>query len=258
MLTDFQGSILISVVNLFFFFIINCMDKKEAPILNFTTVGHGKDIIFLHGWGGSILSFEFVAKAMTGYRSTIVDFYGFGHSPEPAAPIGVKEYAAAVVETMNRLKIEDAVLVGHSFGGRVAIEIAATKPHLVNKLVLIDSAGIKPRRGIKYYFLVYLHKLLKRLRGRGLSGSMDYAVLSPVMKETFKKVVNYDQTNLLKKISCPTAIFWGKRDKETPGYMARKMRKNIAGSALFYLDGGHYSYIDDYNKFIKIFKAFVQ
>lgn len=226
-------------------------------ILNFLRYGNGKDVVFLHGWGGSIQSFDFVAKKLRGCRVTLLDLSGFGNSPEPKSAIGVPEYADEVVKTLNKLKIVDAIFVGHSFGGRVAIEIAAKKPYLVNRLVLIDSAGLKPRRKPSYYFKVVCHKILKKFNKKGLIGSMDYAVLSPVMKRCFIKIVNYDQTPLLKSITCPTAIFWGKDDAETPPYMARKFKRKIKDSALFWLNGGHFSYMDDFGGFLPIFTAFV-
>lgn len=223
------------------------------------TFGNGDNIVFLHGWGASISAFLFVAKALSAtHRVTILDFAGFGESEEPSKAYSVAEYADDVVKLLDLLDIKDAVFVGHSFGGRVAIEIAANRPNTVRKLVLVDSAGLKPRRGLKYYIKIGLHKILKKLGFKGLSGSADFKVLSPLMKETFKNVVNYDQTPLLKNISCPTAIFWGDEDSETPAYMARRFEKGIADSSIFWLHGGHFAYAEDSAKFITILKAFVK
>ena len=180
-------------------------------------------MIFLHGWGGDVRSFLFVAKNL-GVRATLVDFYGFGKTPHPDYPLTVKDFAEGVIETMDAAGIAKADIVGHSFGGRVAIYLAAYYPERVNKLVLVDSAGVKPRRGIKYYFKITLHKILKKFGG-GLKGSDDYRALSPVMQATFRNVVNYDETPLLGRISAETAIFWGDNDKDTPLYMAKKLNK---------------------------------
>jgi pimeloyl-ACP methyl ester carboxylesterase len=199
-----------------------------------------------------------VAKRLSGgFRTTLLDFDGFGKTPEPNFPMTVSDYAAKVETLMAELGISSAVFVAHSFGGRVALEIAARRPHLCQKLVLIDSAGMRPRRGLKYYLKVFLHKLRRRLGLRGLSGSKDYAALSPVMRETFKNVVNYNQKPLLSHIYVTTAIFWGKSDRETKPYMARVLHKKIQGSALFWLDGGHFAYIEDFAKFFAILWAFV-
>lgn len=226
--------------------------------IRYFTFGHGEDIVFLHGWGASATAFLFVAKRFCGdHRVTVLDFAGFGESEEPLFAYGVREYACDILTLLEHLGIKQAVFVGHSFGGRVAMELAANYQKLVKKLVLVDSAGLKPRRGLKYYVKIGLHKLLKKFGLKGLKGSSDYRSLSPIMRESFKLVVNYDQTPLLSKISCPTALFWGNEDKETPPYMAHKLEHGISSSKIFWLNGGHFAYVDDYNKFILILRAFI-
>lgn len=192
------------------------------------------------------------------HRVTLLDFAGFGESEEPNTVYGVPDYASDVVSLLKSLEIESATLVGHSFGGRVALEISAKYPQIVKRLALVDSAGLKPRRGLKYYFKVGLHKILRKIGLKGLKGSSDYRILSPVMRETFKRVVNYDQTYLLNEIKCPTAIFWGDKDRDTPKYMAKKFNKYIADSSIFWLIGGHFAYAEDSRKFISILGAFVK
>lgn len=227
-------------------------------MLNYIQIGKGKDIIFLHGWGGSTDSFFGVAKALSEkFRCTLVDFNGFGKTPEPERPMTVNDFALEVLKVLNHLYIRKATFIGHSFGGRVAIEIAAKYGDIVEKLVLVDSAGLKPRRGLKYYFRVYLHKLLRKLKLKGLKGSSDYSKLSPVMKETFKNVVNYNQKPSLPHINVMTAIFWGRKDSETKPYMARYFNKYIKDSAVFYLMGGHFAYIEDAFTFLTVLKSFL-
>lgn len=211
----------------------------------------------MHGWGGSASAFLFVAKRLGGYKSIVVDFSGFGESAEPDKPYSVKDYANEVVAMLEEMGESRICVVGHSFGGRVAMEIASSRPDLVRALVLVDSAGLKPRRKPSYYIKIYLHKALVRLGFKGLKGSKDYRVLSPVMKETFKNVVSYDQSGLLSEIHCPTAIFWGGKDRETPPYMARKLKNGIGGSEIFWLNGGHFAYVDDADVFISILRAFL-
>ena len=105
-------------------------------------------MIFLHGWGANLQAFLFVAKVLD-CHSVLVDFYGFGKTPHPDYPLTVSDYAKGVIDVMKKEGIKSAVIVGHSFGGRVAIEIAAKHPELVEKLVLVDS-GIKQEE-VKYY-----------------------------------------------------------------------------------------------------------
>ncbi len=227
--------------------------------INYTVLGDGINVVFLHGWGGDASAFLFVAERLKTFaKSIVVDFNGFGKTPEPDRPYSVGDYAGEVLSVIEKEGVEKAIIVGHSFGGRVAMEIAAKFPDVASGLVLVDSAGIKPRHNLFYYIKIAIHKLMKKLGMKGLKGSNDYRVLSLIMKETFKKVVSYDQSYLLKDISVPTAIFWGKKDKDTPLYMARKLSKNIKDSSLFLLDGGHYAYVDDLEKFVSILTAFVQ
>lgn len=189
---------------------------------------------------------------------TLVDFYGFGKTPHPDRPIFLDDYAESIVELIDHYQMSDVVLVGHSFGGRVAIRIAARRGYLLNKIVLIDSAGIRPHRGLKYYYRVYRHKILTKLNVPHLSGSEDYRRLSNVMKQTFKNVVNEDQTPELHKVTLPVLLLWGSKDKDTPIYMARRMKREMSGSALITFEGaGHYSYIEKYGLFLNILQIFL-
>ncbi len=220
--------------------------------------GAGEDVVFLHGWGSSASAFLFVAGRLADkFRVTLIDFAGFGGSDPPEYPYGVSDYAADVLSVMGILGICRAHFVGHSFGGRVCLELAAKHPDAVRSISLVDSAGLKPRRGPRYYVKISLHKFLKKLGFKGLAGSADYRALSFDMQNTFKKVVNYDQTPLLCHILCPTAIFWGRDDRVTPMYMARKFKKGIADSALFMLKGGHFAFAEDGATFYAVLRAFL-
>ncbi|MDR3216385.1 MAG: alpha/beta hydrolase [Clostridiaceae bacterium] len=222
------------------------------------TFGRGAHVIFLHGWGGSTESFRFVAdKLSERFTVTLLDFYGFGDTPEPETPFGVRDCAEGVVEVMNNHGITSATFVCHSFGGRVGLELAAKKPHLIDKLVLIDAAGLKPRRKPTYYAKIWLHKLLKAFGRKGLKGSNDYRALTPVMRASFVKIVNYHQDALLTSVRRPVAVFWGKQDRETPPYMARRFKRKLPDCALFFLNGGHFAYVDDFGRFLAILQAFL-
>ena len=235
------------------------MARRIGGVINYKIVGDGINVVFLHGWGGNASAFLFVAERLKSFcRSIVVDFNGFGDTPEPDRPYSVGDYAGEVLSVLEKEGVKKAIIVGHSFGGRVALEIAGKFPDAVNGLVLVDSAGLKPRRKPSYYVKILLHKFLKKLGFRGLKGSRDYRVLSFIMKETFKKVVSYDQTYLLENINTPTLILWGKNDKETPLYMANKLEKKIKDSKLILLEGGHYAYVEDLANFVKILSAFVK
>ena len=150
------------------------------------------------------------------------------------------------------------ILVGHSFGGRVAIRIASQKGYLLDKIVLVDSAGLIPRRGLKYYFKIYVHKLMMKLNIPHNAGSDDYRKLNGVLKQTFKNVVNEDLGAELNKVTLPVLLIWGSKDKDTPIYMARRMKRRMPDSALIIFEAaGHYSYLDRYGLFVTILRNFL-
>lgn len=186
-----------------------------------------------------------------------MDFYGFGDTPHLNKELFLDDYVSSVIEIIDYYKMSNVILVGHSFGGRVAIKIAAKHGYLLEKIVLVDSAGILPRRGLKYYFKIYFHKLCKKIGIKHLGGSKDYRALPIIMKQTFKNIVNEDLLPLIKKITLPTLLIWGDKDKETPIYMAKLMHKNIIGSGLIIFRGsGHFAYIQRSDIFYAILNNF--
>ncbi|MDE5826805.1 MAG: alpha/beta hydrolase, partial [Duncaniella sp.] len=143
------------------------MDKNirlEGLNLHYTDSEKGeKTIVLMHGWGCShatLASIERTALAC-GYRVVNVDFPGFGTSEEPADVWGVEEYTRQIEALIKELDVKSPVLLGHSFGGRVGILYASRNS--VEKLILVDAAGIKPTRTFKYYWKVYTFKAMKRL-----------------------------------------------------------------------------------------------
>ena len=182
--------------------------------------------------------------------------YGFGKTPHPACPLTIADYARGVRELLSDISAEDVVLVGHSFGGRVAMRIAACDPR-VKGVVLIDSAGIIPRRGPFYYLKVWSYKTAKKLRFRKLpKGSADYAALTGAMKRTFVNVVNESSENDASAIAVPTLLLWGRSDRDTPLYMCKKLKKLIRDSESIVMAGGHFAYLAHTDTVCRIVRAF--
>ena len=239
--------------------------KRKFAVVNdlntsYFDVGQGENtLIFLHGWGSDATAFFYtVSKLCAKYRIIALDFAGFGRSDNPPSSYTVADYALDVVTLLDVLGVQKALFVGHSFGTRVAIEIAVFYPKIVQGLVIVDGAGIKPRRKPSYYLKVLAHKILKRLGKKGLKGSSDYSALSEEMKKVFVNVVNYDQKPILNRIACPCAVFWGKQDEETPRYMYECFLKNVKGAQGFLLDGGHFAFVQDRLTFSLILEAYLQ
>ena len=220
-------------------------------------------ILFLHGWGGSTKSFIFCAKALKETPCILLDFPPFGNSQEMLYPWTVQDYARLVEKLCKHLSLEKVNIVAHSFGGRVAIEVASSTS-LINKLLLTGSAGIN-KKSLKTFFKERIYKIQKFLSKIKLypskkllnRGSEDYKKLSSVMKKTFVNIVNYDQTKLLHKINIPTLLVWGNLDKETPFYFTKIFKKHIKDCEVITFDGlGHFAYLQKPYTFIQILKNF--
>lgn len=228
-------------------------------MLNYISYGKGKNIIFLHGWGGSTDSFKGLADALSSeYRVTLVDFYGFGKTPHPDKALTLDDYVEGVADVMRKENMAEAVLVGHSFGGRVAVRFTRKYPGHCLKLVLIDAAGLRPRFSFKKTFRVLAHKFRKACGLEGLKGSEDYAALSGAMKGTFLNVIRDHTDKDLRYISSGALVLWGKRDRDTPPYMAKRFRKRIKGSiSIIFPGAGHYSYLDAFYETLFAIKAYI-
>lgn len=154
--------------------------------------------------------------------------------------------------------MKNVTLVCHSFGGRVGIKLSAKYGYLIKNLILIDSAGIRPKRDFVYYLKIYRHKMLTKLKIRHEAGSNDYKKLRGTIRETFKNVVNEDLSPYLSKIKVKTLIIWGNKDKDTPIYMAKKLNKKISNSRLIVLKGcGHFAYVERHTLFCEIVEKYL-
>lgn len=230
--------------------------------------GTGKPVLLLHGWGACIDAMRPIANHLVkiGREAVTLDFPGFGKSDAPQTPWRVSDYASLTRAFIEKMGIEGCDLVCHSFGGRVTIQLAAADKNLFGKLILVDAAGVRPRRGLKYYIKIYSYKLVKKLsrvpflstlfgleKRMQKAGSSDYRSLSGAMRGTFVNVVNEDLTHLLSQIENETLLIWGENDQDTPLYMAKIMEKKIKRAGLAVIPGaGHFSYIDDYPRFCSI------
>ena len=241
--------------------------------LNYTVEGEGRPVVLMHGWGCNLTTVASINNLLTpGFRVYNIDFPGFGKSTEPTSVWGVDNYAVMMEEFMRREGIVDPILIGHSFGGRVAIVLGSRNK--IHKIILVDAAGVKPRRSLRYYLKVYSYKavrytlplLVGRSRAEDLLnryrkkvGSSDYSNASPRMRQIMSRVVNEDLCHLMPKIACPTLLIWGALDTATPVSDARKMERLIPDAGLVVFEGvGHYSFLDNPYQFAAVVNSFLE
>lgn len=227
-------------------------------------------VLALHGWGASRQLMLPVAERLAplGYPVYALDLPGFGETPPPPTPWSVNDYAQFVLAALDALDIQQAHLIGHSFGGRISLVLGSTAPERISKLVLADSAGVPPKRSLAAHARLKTYKAARsgleavgakdvsgRLRSwySGRYGSADYQQTAGVMRETFVRVVNQDLRPNAARIQCPTLLFWGDKDEDTPLWQGEALEKLIPDAGLVVLAGaGHYSYLDKIDEFIRV------
>lgn len=134
----------------------------------YEVAGSGEPVLLLHGWANDVETLRplmGMVKEM-GFRVYSVDLPGFGLSDTPEGPWGVDEYVNFVLKLLDELALDRVSIIGHSFGGRIAIKLAANDPIRINKLILVDSAGIKPDRSIGSYVSASSTKLIRKVATR--------------------------------------------------------------------------------------------
>lgn len=183
-------------------------------------------VIALHGWGRSGGDF---AGILADHDGLAVHLPGFGPAPAPPRAWSSADYAAALAQALEGMG--PLVVVGHSFGGRIAVRLAATYPHLVSALVLTGvpltrvSAPSRPKPLFRLAKALYRAKLIPESvmeSARGKYGSQDYRAASGVMREILVTVIQEDYLEDATRISCPVSMVWGELDTPAPVAAATK------------------------------------
>ncbi len=218
-------------------------------MISYIQEGEGHDLVFLHGYLASKESFyPQIAYFSQRYRVTALDFPGMGGAEPLTAPWSVADYADWTESALSALHVENALVVAHSFGGRVAVKLLS-RGYPFKAAVLTGCAGIIPKRGLGYKIRVKTYKLVKRCAPKYAErrfGSAEYKSLSPVMRESFKKIVNEDLRGDAQNIACPVLFITGARDEETPVSSARIYAAAVKGSSLLVMENcGHFAHLDD-------------
>jgi pimeloyl-ACP methyl ester carboxylesterase len=225
--------------------------------------GQGPQVLLLHGWGGAIESFAPVLDDLRrSYTVAAFDLPGFGSSSLPLTTWGSADYARLTLKIIERLQLDRPHLIGHSFGGQVSIQLAASAPERVGKLVLVCSAGIRTRPALATRLKRTAARLGTWLAAHGgwigekaraaiyrRVQSRDYANAGP-LRPTLVRVINEDLTSLLPLITSPTLLVWGAQDRDVPLAAARVMARLIPVAQLVVFENaGHFAYLDQFDRF---------
>lgn len=232
---------------------VNYIDygKKDNPI------------VLLHGWGQNIGMMQGIGNQFSfTNRIIIIDLPGFGLSEEPKTIWTIDDYVTCIKELLDKLNIDNPIIIGHSFGGKIGL-LYATK-YKVKKLVCLSSPYKKMLTNLSFKtkMLKTAKKIpiLNKLEGFAKKhiGSTDYKNASDMMRKIMVEHVNYDITDQLYKIKCPTLLIWGTMDKAVSINDAYELEKLISNCGLVTYEGcSHYAYLERFDQTIRVLKSFL-
>ena len=218
-------------------------------------------MLFLHGYLSSKEAFLYQIQYFSAfYRVTAIDFLGFGNSEKLNEPFSVSDYADWLKSAMQKLGIEKPCVIAHSFGCRVAVKTASKDSDVFDKIVLTGPAGIIINRGLSYKIKVKAYRFVKKFFPRYADkrfGSREYRSLSPIMRESYKKIVNEDLREDAKKVENSVLIIQGKDDKTTTEREAQIYLESFPNAKLIKTNGGHFSFVEYPTNFNLIVEEFL-
>lgn len=218
--------------------------------------------MLLHGYLSSKEAFAAqVAYFSRFYRVTAIDFLGFGGSRYLTNAFSVTDYAEWTEEVFRLLNVQKPHVIAHSFGCRVAVKLASMHPEdgYFDRILLTGAAGVILRRGLSYKIKVKAYRLAKKFFpafAERRFGSAEYRSLSPVMKESYKKIVNEDLRACAAKIKNKVLLIEGSSDAVTPMREAEAYLKCFENGRLAVMEGGHFAFAENPLQFNLITEEF--
>lgn len=231
-------------------------------------------VLLLHGWGAKIQSFWPVAEQLApkGYQLHLLDLPGFGTSDPPPVTWDITDYKRFVLAYLDDTPLDRVAVIGHSFGGRIALVLAAEHPERVSKMVLANSAGLRSP--------VTLKRAARNVMARSVRGALGTLGLESVrarlqerynqryastdylnagnLRETFLRVIAQDLAGYAQRVQAPTVLVWGDQDTDTPLWQGRRLEQLIPDAGLIVFEGaGHFSYLDRLYDFVRIVDHFL-
>lgn len=236
--------------------------------------GTGEPILMLHGWGSSNRFFENIINLLSEkYRVIAPNFPGCDGSETMKSPWDIDDYCDFTVELCEKLNIENPILIGHSHGGRVIMKLVGTRRLTPKKAVLLDSAGLIPKKTFKQKMRIKTYKTVKKVltlpviknysgglleKAKNHFGSADYKSAPEVLRKTLVSLVNTDLRDLLPNINCPTLLIWGENDTDTPLSDAKIIESEIKDAGLCVIkNAGHFAFFEKPYEVLPILKSFL-
>lgn len=214
--------------------------------------------LFLHGWGCN-QNYMLPISNLKNSSSLIIDLPGFGKSKPLSTPYELDDYVEDILLFLLENNITVTHIVAHSFGSKIAIKLAKTLK--IKGLILIGPSIYHKVRGPRYYIKVLLYKIIKHFKcldkfSKSM-GSKDYKSLDPIMKKTMSNIINESLENQIKTLTIPTLLIFGNKDKITPIYLGKKIKRKIKDCELIILNGNHFAYLYNQKQTINIIESLV-
>ena len=234
----------------------------EQPSFHYTRTEHenGPSFVWLHGWGQDLTSLNRLANLYHKKGSnTLFDLPGFGKSGLPPKGAGTPQYADMLAEKLNALNLPGPhIFIGHSFGGRLAVQMAARHPQMTQSIILLAGAGLKRKRPLAFKLRSTWLKMLGKLARFSDNlfktsyretysqryGSADYKAAGE-LRPTFVKVVNEDLISEAQATTCPALLIYASQDNEAPPEIGQKYASLMPNAHFHELKGyGHLDILD--------------
>ncbi len=232
-------------------------------------------ILLLHGWGASFDTYRGVMAALSDRcKLYAVNFPGCGQSEVMPKPWDLNDYCDFVLEFIEKMGIDNPILIGHSHGGRVTMKLCADGNVNPPKIVLLDAAGLIPKKSFKQKMRAKNFKAIKKVlslpviknysegllnKARAHYGSADYNAAPPVLRQTLVRLVNVDIRDILPRIKCPSLLIWGENDTATPLNDAKVIESLIPDAGLCVIKGaGHFAFCEKPYEAHAILRSFIK
>jgi pimeloyl-ACP methyl ester carboxylesterase len=257
------------------------LGRVELPgaSVNYVEIGEGAPLLFIHGVSGCWQNWlENLLPLAQRHRVIAPDLPGYGLTPMPSWPLSIERYADFLDALCEELGTGPVALVGNSFGGLIAVATAARHPERVERLVLVDAAGlasryarwVTPRMMQRRSFRLFQRALtrlttfsaattaglMRRPRARGallrdavahpqllspaIAAELRAGEGKPAALEVARGIGTFDARAAARRVACPTLVLWGQQDRMVPVAGGHEYAELIAGAQLeVFPDTGH-------------------